>query len=62
MTSEIRGLPITFRDRESGESTLALAEVLRFASQLYSLHRKRAVHAEGTQDLELPPLSLKIEK
>ena len=62
MASEIRELPITFRDRESGESKLDLGEVLRFASHLYSLHRKRVVHAEGTQDLELPPLSLKIEK
>jgi hypothetical protein len=32
MASEIRELPITFRDRESGESKLALGEVLNFAS------------------------------
>ena len=62
MASEIRELPITFRDRESGEIKLALGEVLRFAPHLYSLHRKRAVHAEGTQDLELPQKSLTIEK
>ena len=62
MASEIREFPITFRDRKSGEIKLALGKVLRFASHLYSLHRKRGVHAEGTQELELPPLSLTIEK
>jgi len=60
--SEIRELPITFRDRESGESKLALGEVLRFASQLYSLHRKRAGYAGSTQEVELPPRSLTVEK
>jgi dolichol-phosphate mannosyltransferase len=60
--SEIRELPITFRDRESGESKMALGEVLRFASQLYSLHRRRAEYGEGTQVVELPPRSLTVEK
>jgi hypothetical protein len=60
--SEIRELPITFRDRESGESKMALGEVLRFAYQLYSLHRRRAEYGEGTQVVELPPRSLTVEK
>jgi dolichol-phosphate mannosyltransferase len=59
--SEIRELPITFRDRDSGESKLGLREVLRFASQLYSLHR-RAGYAEGTQGVNPIPRSTTIEK
>jgi hypothetical protein len=41
---------------------MALGEVLRFASQLYSLHRRRVEYGEGTQVVELPPRRLTIEK